>query len=460
MASIVAACSRALGESMTAYGSGERALARMLSHFPRVKALLKRAYEHAMYMQHRKDALYYCEYTLTEFGHPTAESFFGYYDKAPISPDGRHLLWHESVAPTSSPPDPARPISIVIASADGEERHRLVSWSYNWQQGARLHWVDADRVVFNDFDHDSKRYIARMVDPEGETGRTFSVPLVDTHGDVGVGISLDFRRLATLRPDYGYFNLPQYTRAELRGCPDDDGLWIVDLNDGRTHLAVSLHSLAAQTDPAALHKVNHPMISPHGGKCIFLHRYSNGGRRTDRLMVLDLVNGGVEELSAAGMVSHMAWRNEEELFGYLRGPDGRDGFFLVSAATGSMREVSPGVADYYGDGHPSLCGEGVVVYDSYPDKSRMQHLVSLKLDGDESRIEELGSFFHALKYRGVCRCDLHPRFGRDSREVYFDSVFSGRRRLWRLETEQRTQADDAGAFALQASHRASFLNQQ
>ena len=34
-----------------------------------------------------------------------------------------------------------------------------------------------------------------------------------------------------------------------------------------------------------------------------------------------------------------------------------------------------------------------------------------------------------MHYKGQTRCDLHPRFSADGRKVFFDSVYSGKRRL-------------------------------
>lgn len=405
----------------------------MLAHFPRVKEAMKSAYQYAAYVRHREGVAYRCKHKLSSFGRFGTETFFGYYDKQPVSPGGHNLLWHESMSPTSSPPDPKRPVSIVIADAQGMEQHRLQTHSYNWQQGARLQWLDDDRVAFNDYDPSRGRYVTRVVSTSGDSLSVLPVALAEAHGTAGIGISLDFRRLATLRPDYGYFNLPPYSRAQLDPCPDDDGLWVVNLADGRAELAVSLRSLAMQTDPEAVHKVNHPMISPAGRSCIFLHRYRQKGQRTDRLMMLDLASGSIRELLNTGMVSHMAWRSEEELFGYLRGRDEQDGFFRICIDTGQIQPAGRGTMDIYGDGHPSIAGGSVVVYDTYPDKARMQHLFRVDLESSAPRVQELGSFFHGLGYRGVCRCDLHPRFGRNSSEIFFDSVCDGHRRLWRVE---------------------------
>jgi hypothetical protein len=420
---------------MSSFGSRERALARVLGGFPRLKRAAKWAYSRAVYLRHRDGAAFRTPHAVQELGAAGAESFFGYYDKRPLSPGGQHLAWHETQMPTSGPPDPARSVSIVIADATGIERARLQTHAYNWQQGARLQWFDDGHVAFNDFDVTAQRYITRIADVRGTDCGSLPVALADAHARAGIGVSLNFRRLAALRPDYGYFNIPAEPAATLAPSPEDDGLWRVDLASGRAQLVVSLADLSRQSNPAAIHKVNHPMISPDGRRCIFLHRFLEGGVRKDRLMLHSFADGSLRELTNTGMVSHMAWRSDAQLVGYLRGPDGRDGFFSLRVDEPRLEPLDRAFAQF-GDGHPSVSDSRFVVWDTYPDKARMQHLFRADLGASGVAVERLGSFFHGFGYREASRCDLHPRFGLDADEVFFDSVCKGRRRLWRLRVQR------------------------
>ena len=77
-----------------------------------------------------------------------------------------------------------------------------------------------------------------------------------------------------------------------------------------------------------------------------------------------------------------------------------------------------------GDGHPSCHGDWIV-FDSYPDKSRMQHLFLYNRKSD--KIIPLLELFHSVRYSGECRCDLHPRFSEDDKYISFDTVYTGKR---------------------------------
>ncbi len=234
---------------MSSFGNRERALARVLAGFPRLKRAAKWTYARAVYLMHRERSKFRSPHALQDFGAPGVESFFGYYDKRPLSADGRYLAWHETRVPTSGPPDPAQSISVVIADAAGVERARLQTRAYNWQQGARLLWLDHDRLAFNDFDVAARRYVTRIVDVAGADCGSLPVPLADADARAGIGISLNFRRLAALRPDYGTSTCPLSRSPRFHPSPADDGLWQVDLASGRAQLVVSLADLARQSSP-------------------------------------------------------------------------------------------------------------------------------------------------------------------------------------------------------------------
>ncbi|MDE5758620.1 MAG: hypothetical protein K2H85_08410 [Allobaculum sp.] len=208
---------------------------------------------------------------------------------------------------------------------------------------------------------------------------------------------------------------------------NNDGIWKVDFNSGEDELLVSIEELIKlKPQPSfenALHKVNHVMIAPDGKSFIFIHRWYVGHRRFDRLVFSDFKE--LKILSSEEMVSHLCWVDSNTLFGYLR-HNGKDGFFFVNISSGDFFSCKELNSLGNGDGHPSCHGDWIV-FDTYPDKSRMQHLYLYNYKSSE--VFHLLELFHGLKYWGESRCDLHPRFSPDGRRVYFDTVYKGFRRL-------------------------------
>lgn len=419
------------------YSALERLAAKYLSKAPGLKKTIKGAYQYANWLLYRKKHQSETAYPLTQVAPDfSGENFFGYYDKSPVCPAGTHILSHRCENPSLSLLGPGAPVELVVQSLEsGDILTRASSGAYNWQQGCRAHWLNDDLFIFNDYDASAGAYIARVFSKDRTNEvRRFDFPVQDSYG-TDYFLSINYRRLLSLRPDYGYRNRPPMSQEELNDL-ENDGIWTVDYESGESRLLVTLKQLCQlENKPEfgdALHKVNHVMISPSGKKFIFLHRYYLGKRRFDRLVLADARSGELRLLADHEMVSHCFWADENTILGYLRGPDGQDAYWLIDLASLRFSRVADGAFDSYGDGHPHVHGDWFVS-DSYPDKARMQHLRLCNWKTGE--IKDVGEFFHGFSYSGETRCDLHPRFSPDGKSVYFDSVCTGVRKLYKVDLE-------------------------
>lgn len=415
------------------YSRLERLVARALSVAPGFKAATKNVYQRLVFLRHKKKSASVTRYSLQMVGAVEAESFFGYYDKSPIDAAGACVIFQEAQDCTTGKPRRFGSVDVVLAGAtDGGVIARFPSAAYNWQQGTKLQWITAERFVFNAYDLEADAYVARIVDAvSGESIRTLPAPVYDCFGE-RFALTLNFDRLARLAPDYGYFC--RTNRPFDVDAVDDDGVWSMDMTTGETRLILSLAQLE-KLDPlesmvGAKHSVNHIMIAPDGERFILIHRWYKGRRRYDRLVLACVDGRSPTVLADEGMVSHCFWATGTEVLGYLRGPDGSDGYWLLDTVSSEVRQLDCSGLEGLGDGHPHVVGDWFVT-DTYPDKARMQHLMLGNWRTGEVR--ELGQFFHGFEYEGESRCDLHPRLTPDGKGVYFDSVFSGERRLYRLD---------------------------
>ncbi|OKZ10657.1 MAG: hypothetical protein BHV75_09445 [Bacteroides oleiciplenus] len=305
--------------------------------------------------------------------------------------------------------------------------------TYNWQQGCRTHWLNDEFFILNDFDDIAQRYIARVYSAiQLKEIKRFNYPVQDSFG-LDYFLSINYRRINTLRPDYGYRNLSKMNDIELRQL-NNDGIWKIDYSEGTSLLLYSLEQIAnfetENVDLNAFHKVNHLMINKTGDKFIFIHRYLKKNVRFDRLLLADVRGNLLKVLADNEMVSHCCWLNENTIFAYLRGIDNIDSYYSIDIQTGKMTLFDNSLFRKYGDGHPSSNGR-FILSDSYPDKALHQHLLLYDMKSGEAK--ELGSFFHGLSYNEETRCDLHPRLSPDAKRVFFDSVCNGKRQLYYID---------------------------
>jgi hypothetical protein len=404
-----------------AYSKIEKHFAELLSKFPKAKIILKKLYSVINYHANRKNYSFISKLKIKPIiSDENNESFFGYYDKSPVNSSEKFIIFHEN----------AKTVKIVLYDIEKSKYEVIAETSaYNWQQGSKLMWLDEKKFIFNNSENGS--YISVIFDIETRTLRKICMPVYDCFKDE-FGITVNFSRLKATDSDYGYGSPVSYSQL-----PEavSDGIFCIDLVKNESKLLISFEqacSLYEKFPENAKQCFNHIMISPDGKNFIFIHRWYISAKRSEALLISDL-SGNVRLLSNNGFVSHCCWNGNKEIIGYLEHPSHGRTFYRIDTNSGKTELLSKKLLGY-GDGHPSVFGNNML-FDSYPDRSRMQHLYIYDMIKDE--VEEIGSFLSPLKFFGSNRCDLHPRWSPSGRSLYFDSVHNGKRSLYKIGIEDK-----------------------
>lgn len=362
----------------------------------------------------------------------TKEFFFGYYDKSPWSDDGKQILYHRISD------DPKRLELIGREWESGESRCLGTTSTWNLQQGAMLQWRPAHpgEVMYNSLSADGNLITEIRNASDGGLLGTLPMPIQTVRKDGNRAISLNYRRLAVLRPDYGY------TCEAKNFSPDmsdsEDGLFSVDLETGETALILSIEKLKNMTDSGrfgnARHKVNHAMYAPKGRRLVFLYRCLHDKGKKDRLYAVNDDGTDLELIlddgRPDGLVSHYSWIDDAKLLVYARTEDASKGcgYFMVDTITKEKTPVAENTLWKYGDGHPTMLHRGdYFITDTYPDLERRQYL--FLYDGKKDRVAEIARLYSPFCAISGNRCDFHPRLSPDHRYVSIDSTENGRRAM-------------------------------
>ncbi|MCP5109925.1 MAG: hypothetical protein GY953_03725, partial [bacterium] len=275
--------------------------------------------------------------------------WFGYYDKLQFDPSGRYVLGMEGDFEHRSPTADDVIRVGVVDTEDGDSWRELgVSRAWNWQQGCMLQWLpgSASEVIWNDRVED--RFVSHILDIESGERRTLPVPVYAVAPDGKWAVSPDFRRLNDTRPGYGYAGLPDPNSGVA--VPEDIGIWRTDLVSGKQDLIVSLADAAKipyeQGDwTGAKHWFNHLLVSPDGGRFIFLHRWrAEGDRgRSTRLFTANTDGTDLYVLDPYGKTSHFIWRDPESILAWAWHPSHDDKFYLYYDKTDKVEVVGPDV---------------------------------------------------------------------------------------------------------------------
>ena len=415
----------------------EQAINYRLNQMPGLKKYVKRAYQLTMYALSRKTRAEgnIIRMSPEDGGH---EYFFGYYDKSPWDGAGQRMLCMRA-RDTWSEPDPLSEAEILLIDTQDGNGSRVLATTHTWnvQQGCMAQWLGPDfdhKVIYNDM-RDGK-YCSVIVEVgNGELKspltRVLPMPVYTVSADGKTALTLDFSRLHSLRPGYGYAALPERTKGVA--LPDETCIWRMDLETGEVTALLKYTDLASfqprpeMLEAGSVHKVNHLMLSPNGKRFMVLYRWFCGQRKYTRLITCNVDGTGMYLLSDDDMVSHCCWKNDEEIIAYERKKEGGNGYYLMRDRTQEYHRLWPRLNN---DGHPSYCptDRSLVVFDTYPDRARMQEVRIARDDADEVRC--VARVFAPFRYDNDTRCDLHPRWSRDGSKICFDACFEGHRGLY------------------------------
>ncbi len=240
--------------------------------------------------------------------------WFGYYDKLEFDPTGRYVLGMEVDFEHRSP---RADDGIKVGMVDLEDKDRWIelgeSRAWNWQQGCMLQWLPGSKseVLWND--RQGQQFVCHVLDVQTRKRRTLPAPVYAVSPDGRWGLAPDFRRLNDVRPGYGYAGLPDPNRNVL--APTDSGIWRIDLTSGKQELLLSVADVTRFPNPdrdwqGAKHWFNHLLVSPDGGRFIFLHRW-RGAREgkgfATRLFTAGTSGKDLSVVDAFGRASHFIW---------------------------------------------------------------------------------------------------------------------------------------------------------
>jgi hypothetical protein len=355
--------------------------------------------------------------------------FFGYYDKQQWDPTGRFLLGMRA-AFTDRAVEPQDVLEIgMIDLQEGDRWIPLAETrAWCWQQGCMLQWRPGSQsqIIFNDRIDD--HFAAVVLDVESGARRHLPRPIYALSNDGCRGLSLNFSRLAVTRPGYGYIGV----QGPLNEQPDyaEDGVWMMDLTSGDHELIVNLEQVVSRDPDPSMdcepHWVNHLLFAPGDERFIFLHRWRTEQSFSTRMFTAAADGGGVHRCPVED-ASHFIWKDGGTILVWDDRPGGQSGYYEFADQQDDARLVADGVLT--GNGHVTVSPDGRwLLTDEYPDGDGFHPVILYRIaDGWRCDICRLHGPTPA---QAELRCDFHPLWSRDGRQVCIDSIHEGSRQMY------------------------------
>ncbi|WP_438462261.1 hypothetical protein [Marinomonas sp. PE14-40] len=380
-----------------------------------------------VFLKRKKINLYQsCKITVYKSKKKYGQIFFGYHDLNPINRRRNKILAHELPFSTNSKNN-GKEVSVgyfdLGSPSEYIEFGKTNAWS--WQMGARLRWLDESRVIYNSIVNGKYGSVIYDVDLKSNS-ESIEVALYDISVCGKKGLSLDFSRLQTYRPGYGY-SCDIIENNLLNG-----GVYSYCFESKALKEIISLERLSkfeCDFPPNDLQYINHLKFNKDGDRFCFFHISvcSMSGKRFTRLITSDFYGEKLFTLINKGTPSHFCWISNTELLVTVSN-NGSVGYYKYI----DLNRKYDKIEFHYGnlDGHPMYSQEdGIFVSDTYPNSLREQVLYSI--DDKNYSVLKKCSFYTPYKFKGEVRCDLHPRI--DSGLVVVDCATNNKRELITVE---------------------------
>ena len=411
-----------------------------LNKYPGIKKAVKRGYQLVMYALSKKIK---SEGNIVRLSpnDSSSEHFFGYYDKSPWDASGRYILCMRA-NDTWSDPDPLSTAEVLLLDSKDGYTFRVIATTHTWnvQQGCMAQWLGPDfstNIIYNDLRNG--KYCSIVLNVRTRKEKILPMPVYTISTDGKIALTLDFSRLHNLRIGYGYAALPEKT--EGMALPEETCIWKMDIETEEVEPLLKytdfakFHPRPEMQETGSVHKVNHLMLSPNGKRFMVLYRWYCGQRKYTRLITCNIDGTDMYLLSDDDMVSHCYWKDDEHIIAFENKHGDGTGYYLMKDKTQEYTHLWPQLSN---DGHPSYCptDNSLVVFDTYPDRTRIQEVkVAKDTDVEGKNIKVLARVFAPFKYDNDTRCDLHPRWSRDGKKICFDACFEGHRGLYVVNLE-------------------------
>lgn len=305
--------------------------------------------------------------------------------------------------------------------------------AWNFQQGCMAHWLGSSPdslIIYNDLRNGKFVSVIFNVHTKEEV-KELPMPISAVSPDGKKAISINFSRLSITRKGYGYAGNGQDAMNEIK-YPDNDGLFMIDLETGNFNLIVSIDQVKEIIHKPAgndLVYFNHTLFSRDGNKIFWLARTLPNWGTTALTANIDGTN--IQRCFPEGWGgSHFDWLSDKQLMVTAKYEARQMAHILFTIGDTTYKRLGKGLLDY--DGHGTFSPDGKwMVTDTYPSENREQKIYLMNMKSEA--VFSLGRFYQPIEYSGDWRCDIHCRWSPKGDMIGFNSTHGGSRQVYILK---------------------------
>ncbi len=380
----------------------------------------------------------------------TEHCYFGYYDRCAWNADNsKHLALR--VGQCERLPVPGETAEIGYVARDGKGFVKLTetrAWCH--QQGSMTLWLKhrPNCFIYNDFDPESGKLFAKIYELDKGVVGQYDMPVYAMSPDGRWGVSLNFSRIPRRGYSYADVPVPNAMHPDL----DNDGIFLMDMHSGKSRLLCSYREIAAlHPMPYELEDMywwlNHAIFNCDSTRLLFLYRQSTD-TNTFIPWKTHMYTVGLDGKDMSCPLPHFYWNNmiSHQIWGRTpyevlldanwRGTGSDYVVFDERKMPLQAQLISKGMGPM---GHLVFSPDGQwMLADTYPVEG-IQQLAMVQVSTGDYKV--IGRFRHEQP-KGTpvdVRCDLHPRWSEDGILFTVDTIHTGNRAMYLMETAAVTE---------------------
>ena len=305
--------------------------------------------------------------------------------------------------------------------------------AWNFQQGCMAHWLATSPdslIIYNDFRKNSYVSVIMNVHTKEEIKIVpHPISAVSPNGKEAAGIN--FSRLRLTRPDYGYGGNGQDPKADIP-FPEDDGLFLIDLETGKSKLIISYEQVKNLVPPISEGNIewfNHTLFSRKGSKIFWLSRQIENKSRITTSFTVNRDGTNLQRCFPDNWAgSHFDWLDDDRLMVTANYEGKQYAHVLFTIGKKDYKRLGNGLLDY--DGHGTFSpDEKWMVTDTYSGGGLREQKIYL-MEMKSEAVLSLGRYPQPPEYTGFWRCDNHCRWSPEGDIIGFNSTFTGSRQVY------------------------------
>lgn len=351
--------------------------------------------------------------------------FFGYHDKKPFNFNDKKIIVHSYKNIKVLNNQSKKKVLVHYINLQNNKLTTIDNTkAWSWQIGACSQWQPNKNVLYYNKNFKNK-FVTVQFDIEKKIKKKFNFSIYNISPDGEKFVLADFLNIGKYRKGYGFIS--KLNKKNIH----KDKLQIYNI---RSKQKKTLYSFQKEKNKQVIESyINHLTFSPDSTKISYFRTILK--KRNQRQIFfyyycLKKRKNFLIDVSKVNLISHYCWKNKNEIMFTMKVNKKKYSYKIFNINSKKIKSLS---SDLNKDGHPMFNPKhkDLFVSDTYPNLFGFQKLFIYSIIKKKVIWERL--IYSPYKYRGVVRCDLHPRWSNDGKKILIDYVNGSNRNIGIIE---------------------------